>query len=131
MSREIICPAIYRHFKGLNYATMGCSTPVSHEELVKYKSQASSKGISKLRYVTAVYTEDLKTEIVIFNTEGNIEGKLVHLVDQSSEDLVIYKPLYPFKFPIVARPKSMFASKVDKVKYPDVEQEYRFELVKY
>lgn len=30
---------------------------------------------------------------------------------------------------IWVRPKEMFNSKVDKEKYPDVEQEYRFELV--
>ena len=30
---------------------------------------------------------------------------------------------------IWVRPYDMFISKVDKVKYPDVEQEYRFELL--
>ena len=40
----------------------------------------------------------------------------------------ICKELYaPFK--ICARPYDMFMSKVDKYKYPDIIQEYRFEKI--
>lgn len=44
---------------------------------------------------------------------------------ETGEDLMIYKKVYSNK--IYARPLSMFMSKVDKVKYPTVKQEYRFE----
>lgn len=70
-----------------------------------------------------------KPDDVFLHFKGK-KYKVLHLAHHSETDetLVVYQALYG-DGKICARPIDMFLSEVDHVKYPDVQQKWRFQLI--
>lgn len=71
-------------------------------------------------------------DVIVGKKYKHFKGMIVEvlMLAKDSEDLslkVVYKHID--NDDIWVRPLSEFISKVDKVKYPDIKQEYRFELL--
>lgn len=115
MKRMIKIPKIYKHFKGNLYGTYCLSFPLEAKEF---------KGKTMILCKWANHTESrLKVPII------ERAGKFYHPVDIEKESLVIYAGITEPAGHLWARPINMFLSKVDRDKYPDSKQEYRFEEV--
>lgn len=70
---------------------------------------------------------ELKIHAVYRHFKGNryyVEG--VARDSETGEEMVIYRALYG-EGALWVRPKGMFLSEVDREKYPDAPQKYRFE----
>ena len=71
----------------------------------------------------------MKPGDVVCHFKGNRYQILCFAKDsETQEDVVVYRALYDERG-VWVRPMGMFFSPVDKVKYPDVKQVYRFERV--
>lgn len=117
--RKLKYPAIYKHFKEKFYATMGLSTYIN---IHKFKEILEQDGVDvfKLSKMGVSFTEADEEILCV-----NYKDKWYHF-DVCREDLVIYKSLYDNKG-AYGRPVDMFLSEVDREKYPNVSQKYRFE----
>lgn len=123
--RKLKYPAIYKHFKGGLYMTMGISKVVTCDELDKiFKNIGCINRLDALEYRFGSRHTETKEDVIIYKDN---KGNFYHLktVDNNT-NLIIYKTLYDGSG-AYARPMDMFLSKVDKEKYPQSTQEYRFE----
>ena len=109
--RELVKYGIYKHFKNKLYCVIGISNPAPFEDCLK-RYQSIARLTEKDGYITVCIDEN----------------NIIHCGDRISTPLVLYKSLYDASG-VYARPLDMFLSEVDKEKYPDVTQKYRFELV--
>ncbi len=76
-------------------------------------------------------------DVVVGGTYKHFKGNLYKVLmigydsetnNENLKKLVIHEALYG-DHKIWVRPYDMFVSKIDKEKYPDINQEYRFELI--
>ena len=76
----------------------------------------------------------MQNRIQIGHVYRHFKGKpyvvldIVQYTEDDDEKIVIYQALYGERKKW-ARPLSMFESKVDREKYPEIEQEFRFEEI--
>lgn len=122
--RKIKYPCLYKHFKSDIYCTKFVSYPISFTDLMdKYNEEFKINKVSLYTICTHTETNDLITI-------SKIKDKYYHDKEIDNKPLVIYTCANNIeKSNTYARPIDMFLSKVDKEKYPDVEQEYRFEEI--
>ena len=119
--RELICPGVYKHFKGNSYEVIGVSNR-------KYWEIVEDYEVDHIR-IKCIYAK---------HTETNERIKIWQAGDKYFHDkelyedevLVLYRPLYDSDVALYVRPIESFMSEVDNEKYKDCGQKYRFEFIK-
>ena len=109
-----------------NFKKYFCGS-LTREELVEIANNYLENNKDKLNEIKEERLQEMVGKVVT-----HFKGKDYLVIGigkntETEEDMVIYKALYG-DYKVWVRPKDMFLSKVDKEKYPEVKQKYRFEL---
>lgn len=132
--KEILAEPEYRNaFKKVVFAIKQDhnSVSVNNKTLVEVFSEVfgseAAQDVRKLHVGDVVRHFKRETEAT---SSTDYLYKIVAFAEhtETGESLVIYQSLYP-PFNIWARPYDMFMSEVDKEKYPEIKQKYRFEAL--
>lgn len=85
--------------------------------------------MEKNRFRVGDIVRHFKRELVDENSSEYIY-KIIAFAKHSetNEKLVVYQALYP-PYKVCCRPYEMFVSEVDREKYPEIKQKYRFEVI--
>lgn len=88
------------------------------------------KIVSMHTFTTGAIVRHFKREYITNPQSAEYLYKILAFAShtETGEKLVIYQALYP-PYKTCARPYDMFISEVDQVKYPDIKQKYRFEVI--
>lgn len=114
----------FKHFKGKMYKYLG----IVHQ-YNKVTPYTSSSEIEL--YDNAIHTETDEMLTIWTDVSSSTSDRFLFTINKNNdneEDLVLYQAEYGENL-CYLRPIDMFLSEVDRSKYPDVKQQYRFELV--
>lgn len=114
--RTVIKGMKYKHFKGNEYLVQDFSNPNP------LKGNLSMDIIMQCEFLDVLHSDGYPIRILIN------KGRLYHDPKIEKRNLVIYSRVNNPEL-IYARPLKEFLSEVDRDKYPNVEQQYRFEQV--
>lgn len=105
------------------------SLPAASTGMVAPAAPVAPHGPQTPRFAPGDIVANFKRETVADNSQRYLYRVLAYARHtETDEELVVYQALYP-PFGTWCRPRTMFESEVDRAKYPDIKQRWRFEKV--